>query len=161
MPTHVYQPTRNPPSWWDRLLVHPMDSTVAAVSLIFGALAATSLLAPGFIPSKSMEQMPLLVVILVSVFLAAGGTLSLIGLNWPGEDVSTGWALERFGLLLSAGGFIAYAISVSWHYPESVFSWVVPLLLGLGGLLRCLSVLMIERHTRRTIAEVKGEILDA
>ncbi|MCC3266673.1 hypothetical protein [Arthrobacter gengyunqii] len=158
MPTHIYQPTRNPPSWWDRLLVHSMDSTVAGVFLIFGALAAISLLAPDFIPSKSMDQMPLLVVILVSVFLAAGGVLSIIGLNWPG-DVSTGWALERFGLLLSAGGFIAYAISVSWHYPESVFAWVVPLLLGLGGLLRCLSVLMIERHTRRTIAEVKGEIL--
>ena len=159
MPTHVYQPTRNPPSWVDRLLVHPMDTTVAVLSLIFGTLAATSLLVPSFIPSKSMDQMPILVVILVSSFLAAGGVLSLIGLNWSGDDVSTGWALERFGLLLSGGGFVAYAISVSWHYPESVFSWIVPLLLGLGGFLRFACVLMIERHTRRTIAEVKGEIL--
>lgn len=159
MPTHVYQPTRNPPSWVDRLLVHPMDTTVAAVSVIFGLLAAASVITPGFIPSKSMDQMPLLVVILVSSFLAAGGVLSIIGLNWAGEDVSTGWALERFGLLLSGGGFVAYAISVSWHYPESVFSWIVPLMLGLGGFLRFASVLMIERHTRRTIAEVKGEIL--
>lgn len=159
MPTHVYQPTRNPPSWLDRLLVHPMDATVAAASVVFGALVAASLFVPGFIPSKSMDQMPLLVVVLVSVFLAAGGVLSLIGLNWSGDDVSTGWALERFGLLLSGGGFVAYAISVSWHYPESVFSWIVPLMLGLGGFLRFVSVLMIERHTRRTIAEVKGEIL--
>ncbi|MFB9798346.1 hypothetical protein ACFFON_15515 [Arthrobacter citreus] len=136
-----------------------MDATVAAVSVIFGLLAAASLIAPDFIPSKSMEQMPLLVVVLVSSFLAAGGVLSIIGLNWSGDDVSTGWALERFGLLLSGGGFVAYAISVSWHYPESVFSWTVPLLLGLGGFLRFASVLMIERRTRRTIAEVKGEIL--
>ena len=102
--------------------------------------------------------MPLLVVILVSSFLAAGGMLSIVGLNWLGDDVSTGWALEQFGLLLSGGGFIAYAISVSWHYPDSIFSWIVPLMLGLGGFLRFISVLLIERHTRRTIAEVKGEI---
>lgn len=159
MPTHVYQPVRNPPSWWDRMLVHPMDTTVALVSLIFGILAAVSLFTSAFTPSKSMDQMPLLVVMLVSSFLAAGGVLSIVGLNWHGDDVSTGWALERFGLLLSGGGFVAYAISVSWHYPESIFSWIVPLMLGLGGLLRFVSVLMIERHTRRTIAEVKGEIL--
>ncbi|MET4059767.1 hypothetical protein ABIB35_001299 [Arthrobacter sp. UYP6] len=126
MPTHVYQPTHNPPSWWDRMLVHPMDTAVAALSMVFGVFAAVSLFTPHFIPSKSMGQMPLLVVILVSSFLAAGGVLSLIGLNWSGADVSTGWALERFVLLLSGGGFVAYAISVSWHYPESVFSWVVP-----------------------------------
>lgn len=159
MPTHVYQPTRNPPSWIDRLLVHPMDTTVAILSLLFGLLAAVSLFAPAFIPSKSMDQMPILVVILVSSFLAAGGVLSVIGLNWSGDDVSTGWALERFGLLLSGGGFIAYAITVSWHYPASIFSWIVPLVLGLGGFLRFASVLMIERHTRRTIAEVNGEDL--
>ena len=159
MPTHVYQPTRNPPSWIDRLLVHPMDTAVAVLSLFFGVLAAVSMFTPAFIPSKSMDQMPLLVVILVSSFLAAGGVLSIIGLNWSGDDVSTGWALERFGLLLSGGGFVAYAISVSWHYPESVFSWIVPLVLGLGGFLRFTSVILIERHTRRKIAEVKGEIL--
>ena len=134
-----------------------MDTVVAVLSLVFGALAAGSLLLDGFIPSKSMDQMPALVVILVALFLAAGGMLSLVGLNWNGDDVSTGWALDRFGLALSGGGFAAYAISVSWHYPESLFSWVVPLGLGLGGFLRFVSVVLIERHTRRTIAEVTGE----
>lgn len=158
MPTHIYQPARTPPSWRDRLLVHPLDTTVAVVSVLFGLLVAASLAFPGFVPSKSMDQMPTLVVVLVSLFLAAGGWLSLVGLNWHGSDVSTGWALERFGLLLSGGGFLSYAGSVASKYPESVFSWGVPLLLGLGELVRCVAVLKIERHTRRTLAEVKRAV---
>lgn len=158
MPTHVYQPSRTPPSWWDRLLVHPMDTTVAVMSLLFGVMVAFSLLVPEFVPSKSMDQMPSPVVALVSGFLIAGGALSLIGLNWWGDDVSHGWALERFGWLLVVGGFTTYSISVSWYYPGSVFAWGVPLVLALGGLLRFWSVVKIERATRLTIAEVKGEV---
>ncbi|WP_315913570.1 hypothetical protein [Arthrobacter sp. lap29] len=156
MPTHVYQPLRNPPSWRDRLLVHPMDTTVALVAIVFAVLVALSILVPEFIPSKSMDKMPWAVVILVSGFLGTGGLLALIGLNWAGDNVSKGWALERLGWLLAAGGFITYALSVSWHYPASVFSWGVPLSLGAGAALRCWSIVLIEKSTRRTIAEVKG-----
>lgn len=58
MPTHVYQPVRNPPSWRDRLLVHPMDTTVAVVAVLFGVLVALSLVVPEFIPSQAMDTMP-------------------------------------------------------------------------------------------------------
>lgn len=157
MPTHVYQPHRNPPTWLDRLLVHPMDTIVALIALVFGALVAVSLAFPGFIPSLSMDRMPTLAVVPVSATLFSGGFLSLVGLNWQGEDVSKGWALERFGWLLAAGGFVTYAISVSWHYPTSAFSWGLPLLLGSGCILRIWSIALIERSMRRTIAKVKGE----
>lgn len=156
MPTHVYQPLRNPPSWRDRLLVHPMDTAVASIAVCFGLLVAMSLLLPDFIPSKSMDKMPWAVVLLVSGFLGTGGLLALVGLNYRGEDVSNGWALERFGWLLAGGGFLTYAISVSWHYTPSVFSWLIPALLGMGSCLRVLSIVRIEKATRRTIAEVKG-----
>ena len=159
MPTHVYKPLNNPPSWWDRLLVHPMDTTVAVVSILFGAIISLSICIPGFVPSKSMEQMPLFIGVLLAAFLAAGGALTLIGLNWWGDVVSHGWALERFGWLVSAGGFVGYSISVAWRFPDSVFAWGVPLALGLGGLLRFWSIVMLERSTRRTIAEVNGENL--
>lgn len=156
MPTHVYKPVNNPPTLWDRLLVHPMDTTVAVVSLLFGVIIGLSICVPGFIPSQSMEQMPLFVAALFAVFTFAGGVLTLIGLNWWGDVVSHGWALERFGWLVSVGGFLGYAISVAWRFPDSVFAWGVPLALGLGGLLRFWSIVMIERSTRRTIAEVRG-----
>lgn len=156
MPTHVFQPLRNPPSWWDRVLVHPMEMMIAATAIIFGVLVALSLVAPDFIPSKSMDRMPWPVVILTSGFIGTGGTLALLGLNWVGDKVSLGWALERFGWLLVLAGFISYSLSVVWFYPRSVFSWLIPALLGIAALLRWWSILRIERATRQTIAEVKG-----
>lgn len=155
MPTHVYHPTRSPASWWDRLLVHPIDSAVALLAVMFGALAALSMVTGGFTPSKSLDSMPTIVVWLFALFLVTGGVLALLGLNWPGEDVSTGWALERFGWLLSFGGFTVYTISVCWHYPGSIFSWLVPGVIAIGCLLRFRSLVLIERSVRRAVAEVK------
>lgn len=156
MPTHVYQPLRNPPNWRDRLLVHPLDTTVAVVAVFFGVLVALSLFVDEFIPSQSMDKMPWPVVVLVGAFLGAGGLLALVGLNWWGDTVSRRWALERFGWLLATGGFTTYAISVSWHYPGSLFSWCVPLALAAGCLLRFVSIVRIEKSVRQTLAEVKG-----
>lgn len=155
MPTHVYHPTRVPPSLWDRILVHPLDNTASVISVLFGMTAVGALLFPGFIPSASMDQMPDLLVVTVSVFLVVGGLLELFGLHWWGDVVSQGWALERTGWLLSFGGFVTYAVSVSWHYPHSLYAWGVPLMLGMGCLLRFWSVVKIERSTRRMIAEVR------
>lgn len=159
MPTHVYRPLRNPPTWWDRLMVHPLDTTVALVALVFSLLLALSVVFTDFKPSSSLEDMPTYICAAIAVAFAAGGTLVLVGLNWMGEEVSRGWALERFGWLLSAGGFIGYAIAVSWHHPASVFSWGIPSALALGALLRFWSIILIERSTRRTIEEVRRRMI--
>lgn len=155
MPTHVYRPLRNPPTWFDRLMVHPLDTTVAAVCLVFAALLLASTLFEGFVPSRSLEEMPQYIRAALSLAFLGGGVLVLVGLNWMGEVVSKGWALERFGWLLSAGGFVGYSISVSWHNPASVFAWGIPTALALGALLRFWSIILIEQSTRRTIAEVR------
>lgn len=156
MPNHVYHPVRNPPRWWDRLLVHPLDTTVAVVAVIFGLIVILSLFLPDFTPSKSMDKMPGPIIVLVSGFLGTGGLLALVGLNWSGDNVSTGWALEQFGWWLAAGGFATFALSVSWHYPGSMFSWGIPLALGVGSVLRAVSIIMIERGVRRTLKEVES-----
>ena len=156
MPDHVYQPQRNPPTWGDRLMVHPLDSAAAFIALLFGVFVALSLLVPEFIPSKSMDKMPWPVVVLVSGLLGTGGGVAATGLNWWGDNVSTGWKLEYAGWLSASGGFITYAISVSWHYPESLFAWVIPLALGVGSALRALSVILIMRSVGRKRAEAEG-----
>lgn len=159
MPTHVYRPTHNPPTHWDRVLVHPLESVVAALSLLFGVIVLAGLVLPGYSPSASLREMPVLIVLLEGLFMASGGVLASIGLQWTGDDVSTGWALERFGWLLSGAGFLTYAISVSRHSPDSTLAWVVPGSLGLAALLRCWVLVLIERRTRLTIAEVTGGLL--
>ncbi len=155
MPTHVFHPARNPPSWWDRILVHPFDMTAGLVAVIFGVLMILSLSMPDFTPSNSMDKMPWPIIVLVSGFLGTGGLLALIGLNWRGDNVSTGWGLEQFGWWLAAGGFATYSITVSWHYPGSLFSWGIPLALSAGSAARAISIIMIERGVRRTLKEVE------
>lgn len=158
MPTHVYKPVHDLPSWWDRLLVHPLDTTGAVVAFTFGLVVSASMAIPAFVPSKSLAVVPAGLVILVGVFLVAGGALALIGLYWSGDEVSHGWALERFGWLLNFGGLVTYAASVFGYNTSSIFAWTVPLLLGVGGLLRFWSLVQIERATRSTIAQVIGDI---
>ena len=155
MPTHVYHPTNTPPTLWDRLLVHPLDNAVAFLAVMFGLTSGVSILLPGFIPSASMDQMIWPVVVAVAVFLMAGGVLGLTGLHWSGDTVSDGWALERLGWLLSAAGFLVYAISVGFSYANSLYAWGVPLGLSLGCALRVWSVVKIERGTRQLIKEVR------
>lgn len=158
MPTHVYKPVHSPPSWWDRVLVHPMETGVSVISGIFGVVVLLGLLLPGFTPSPSLNEILWPLVAVQGVFLAVGGALAFAGLQWAGDDVSTGWALERFGWLVSAGGFLTYGAAVLDEYPDSIISWGLPIALGLASLLRCWSVVRIERAMRISIAEVKGEV---
>lgn len=94
-------------------------------------------------PAELVGGMPQFIGILLAVFPALCGALILIGLNWRCDVVSHRWAPERFGLMLSVGGFVGYSISVSWYFPESVFLWGAPLALRLGGLLR-----LVDRDDR-------------
>lgn len=155
MPTHVFRPTNDPPTLWDRLLVHPLDNTVAAISVLTGLTAGLSVLVPGFQPSAALEVMPWGIIAALSVFLVGGGIMAVIGLHWMGDTVSDGWALERFGWLVSFAGFIVYTISIYSALPGSMYGWGLPLVLGLGCALRVWAVIRIERSTRRMISEVR------
>lgn len=156
MPTHVFHPTNTPPTLWDRLLVHPLDNAVATISVLAGLTAGLSLLVPGFAPSKALGVMPWGIIMGLGVFLLAGGIMAILGLHWLGDTVSDGWALERFGWLLSFAGFIVYTISIYTTSPTSMYGWGLPLVLGLGCALRVWAVVRIERSTRRMLLEVRA-----
>lgn len=155
MPTHVYQPSHTPPKWWDRALVHPLDSTVAVLSGAYGLLALFSVVLPGFTPSNSMGFLPAVLALAVGAFWLGGGVLALLGIFWYGDNVSTGWALERFGWALASSGLLVYAGATVYFYPSSIYSWLTPTLLGAGGMVRLLSVYLIERNTRRVLVDVE------
>lgn len=157
MPTHVYHPSRTPASWYDRILVHPFDNGVATLTAIFGLVMLVALSRQGFNPSTSMMRLPVPGATAVALGCAAGGPLALIGLHWTGETVSKGWALERFGWLLVTGGLGGYAIAVAWNFPGSLYSWLVPAILAACALLRFISLVLIERNTRRTLSAVREE----
>lgn len=157
MPTHVYHPSRTPATWYDRVLVHPFDNAVAILASIFGFSLLAALTHYGFSPSASMMRLPAWVAVAVAAGCAVGGPLSLIGLHWTGETVSRGWGIERIGWLLVTGGLAGYAIAVGWNFPGSLYSWLVPTILALGAILRFISLVLIERNTRRTLSVVREE----
>lgn len=157
MPTHVYIPRHTRLTWYDRVLVHPMDNAVAVLAAVFGFTMLVALARQGFNPSASMLRLPHLVAAVVAVCCAAGGVLSLLGLHWRGETVSRGWAIERAGWLCITGGLAAYGISVGWNFPGSLYSWLVPALLALGAFLRFISLILLERNTRQTLTQVREE----
>jgi hypothetical protein len=158
MPTHVYQPIRNPANWFDRLLVHPFENVIGVICFLFGALMVAALTSNGgYNPSSSMMRLPAYIGFLTSSCLAVGGALSLLGLHWIGETVSRGWHIERVGWLFVTGGLAGYGVSVGVHFPSSTIAWLVPSLLAVAAFLRFLSLLLIERNTRSTLAAVREE----
>lgn len=158
MPTHVYIPSRTPPRWFDRIMVHPFDNAVGFLCFAFGALMVAALASGGWYnPSSSMMRLPAHIGFVVSSCLSTGGVLSLVGLHWTGETVSRGWHIERFGWLFVTAGLAGYAIAVAWHFPGSTTSWLVPGVLALAAFLRFLSLIFIERNTRRTLTAVREE----
>ncbi|CAN7465809.1 hypothetical protein LJR013_003186 [Pseudarthrobacter oxydans] len=158
MPTHVYIPSRNPPRWYDRLLVHPFDNAIGVLCILFGALMVAALASGGgYNPSSSMMRLPVYIGFIVSSCIALGGILSLVGLHWIGETVSRGWHIERFGWLFVTAGLAGYAIAVAWHFPSSTTSWMIPGVLAAAAMLRFVSLILIERNTRTTLAAVREE----
>jgi hypothetical protein len=124
---------------------------------MFGAFMAVSLILTGFNPSMSMSRMPWPILIIISGFIGTGGILALVGLHWTGDTVSKGWAIERLGWLGMTGGFATYAITVAVTFPGSLLAWLWPIVIAVASLLRVISLNLIERDTRRAVAEVKHE----
>jgi hypothetical protein len=162
MPTHVYIPPRNPPRWFDRVLVHPFDNAVGVLCLAFGLLMVAAMLSEGsYNPSASMMRLPPQVGFVTSACLVAGGVLSLVGLHWDGETVSRGWHIERAGWLFISGGLAGFGIAVAHFFPHSTTTWLIPLVLSAAAFLRFLSLVFIEKNTRKTLTEVREESRNA
>lgn len=157
MPTHVYHPLHSPPRWYDRLLVHPWDNIFAVLTTVLGLLMVAALARQGFVPSASIGKMPGGISLALALCCIVGGPLTLTGLHWTGDTVSRGWALERLGWLSVAGGLGGLSICIAYNYPSSVYTWLLPGAIAVGAVLRFVSLVLIERNTRRTLTVVRGQ----
>jgi hypothetical protein len=139
-------------------MVHPFDNAVGLLCLLFGVLMAVALLTRGgYNPSSSLMRLPPLIGFVVSACLTLGGALSLVGLHWTGDTVSRGWHIERAGWLFVTGGLAGFGAAVAWFFPGSTNSWLLPGVLALAAFVRWLSLILLERNTRRTLAVVQKE----
>ena len=155
MPTHVFVPTREPPLLWDRLRVHPLSNPTAFLFIVSGLLLIVGGVYPDFAASPAMARISWVLELFTGVLMLAGGTLALTGLHWSGETVSRGWHIERIGWTFIAGGLVSYFISVFSIYPNSVFSWLWPLFLAAGSVMKVIALRAIEQSTRKLVKEVE------
>lgn len=156
MPDRSFIPTHEPAKWWERVLMHPFENVFALLAGMFSFLAFLASVSHTVTPSKSMDTLPPVLLLVISCVLAAGSVLTLVGLHWPGEKISVGWNLEKLGWAGSLCGLLCYTIVLYAEFPGSVFSWMIPLMFCVGAVLRIVALILIERATRRAIREIKG-----
>lgn len=161
MPSHVYPPRHNPPSFMDRLLMHTSDAGVSALLTVPVALQVIlAPLLPGYEPSNTLDTLSVIASIGMAVMLGAGGVLATMGLFWSGHVVSTGWALERCGWIFVAGGWSGFSYMALMGDPSTTLAWYIPGALSLMAWARLVVIVKIEHATRpavEAVKEIRGE----
>ena len=150
MPQHVYLPIRNPPNWWDRVLVHPLAHAIAVIDTVFGALMTLAYPITGQVPSPAFNNVPWWLNFGAGAFLLLGGALVVVGIHWVGTNVSTGWKAELGGWTLTTGGLAAVAIAFAAG--TSPAAWLIPGILTLGSLIRWWALSLIIKTARAKAA---------
>lgn len=153
MPQHVYLPTRQPPKWYDRVLVHPMDHAAALIAAVYGVCLSILFPATGQLPSDSFADLPEWIVFGSGLFLMLGGVLVILGHHWSDEMVSRGWGIEQGGWTFAGGGFVALALS--FGFTGNFTGIVLAGALGLGSCLRWLSLVLMRGGARALIEKAE------
>lgn len=154
MSKHQYVPDPRIPSWVNRLLAHPFENIVAALSIAFGISLIIAAIIPGVVPSKSMGVLSALILAILSVL---GGIVTLIGVHWQSDNIGLGWVIERSGLFFIGSGLVADGIIAFYNYPGSWFSWGQPIVLALACGLRVVALTITKRWTRRSKEALRDE----
>lgn len=105
MPHSQYIPSESP-SFWDRILAQPFIIVYMIVSAIASILTTLSLV-PGIVVSRSLENLPGLVVGILGAGLLYGSATCLRGQIFPRKTWSRADAMKT-----SAGG--CFALSLTW-----------------------------------------------
>lgn len=152
MPLHGYTTDRRPPTNRDHALAHPYSISLALWQILAGGSVLASLLWD-FSLSRSISRMPDPLIAGICGLLLIGGVTIIRGLLDDSDDLMTGWRIERFGLILSATAWTAYAATVAVSYPSSVLGWSLSLTLALSLLMRHRATVLEERRVRRRMLE--------
>lgn len=136
MPLHTYLTDRDPPTFWDHVLAHPFELTLAGGGGLGGVFAIIAAISPRATVSQSLDGLPELLAAIIGLLLILGGVGVVRGLLDDSPDLMIGWTYERGGIILTAGGWLAYGFAVLGSHPAAVLSWGIPLLVTASLALR-------------------------
>lgn len=141
----VYRPKHDPPSAWDRALLHPGVAVFGLWAVPNGALIFADPFIPDIVFSRSLGEIPYVLATAIGLFLMLGGAFVVVGVlnHWPSR--AHAWALEACGWVWIAGGYLAYTVAVINTFPSSINAWGSSLAIVTLAVLRILALWSIYR----------------
>ena len=150
MPQRTYHGRHEPPTVVDHIHAHPFELAIAGWGILaglVGAIAATTDVSV----SVALKRLPDLLVLSIAALLIFGGLAIIYGLLDDSDDLVNGWRHERPGLILTATGWLSYAVVVLFTHPASVLAWSQPLVLAAALIIRYRATVHDERRIRGAI----------
>ena len=111
----------------DHVKAHPDRAAFSLVSILVGGLLIAATAIPGFVPSPSVESLPMRTAVATATLLGAGGAATFWGSITLSSDILLIWRTLRTGLFALWVGWLSYSLTVMTVYPESIIAWLTAL----------------------------------
>lgn len=134
MPDYPYRVLHDPPHRSDRVTVRPWEHDIAGFNVLLGTLLLVE--ATPWVRLLGVYALPTVIYAAAGALLAGGGLAALAGLQWPRRSISVGWAVERFGWLSTAAGWVAIGAVLLNVDPLMVPGIILAAFLAAGAALR-------------------------
>lgn len=141
-------------------LMHSWAIAILSYWWAMGVSLVVSVWVPGWEPVVVIATVDDWVALLIGACLASGATMALSGgRRWRYR--STRYALERIGLILLCGGWLAFTVSTLGRFPDQLTGWLQGVVSFLACVLRLVELHREEKATRANVASVREAEGDA
>lgn len=147
----TYRPTHKPPTWTDRLLVHPVQTIVLGLgTLVFGVLLALGQLVDGHAISPPVADLTAWQGWLMATALTVGGAVTLVAIVGHLPDWEAQIIAERLGTACAGIGWAMYAGAVALSDGRYQGAIILGVTLAAACALRLVVLQMIVARARGT-----------
>lgn len=136
-------------------LMHPWAVVILTYWLTLGLSLMVSAGVPRWKPVVVVASVDDWVSLLIGGCLASGSALSLAaGRRWRYR--STRYGMERIGLIILAGGWVAFAIATMGRFPDQLTGWLQGVACAVACVMRLVEVHQSERATRANVSLLRA-----
>lgn len=149
MPHRSYLPRHKPATWWERVLMHPMENGVAVLAGYMGITNVIRVISALEDPTRLPGLYPSWLLLIIAALNISGAIYALVALHWKLlSDVGRSWAMERMGWSLIIASAGAYSVTVWYFFPEGTGNIPFRVIIAIAAGVRVISLFMIEKRVR-------------